>query len=173
MSSKRTWLKLTGIIAPLTIAAVFSACGDDDNSKPEGPPVFGTGGKKTDGGDDTGGKSSGSGGKSSGSGGSGGSENEPDASSGGDENGTGGASPGTGGSSSGTGGAASSGGTGNGPDSGLPQCKPGDTGTDGCFKCPQSTTEFLNQCTDSNCAPFNNAQRLPRFNGYPLPELGT
>jgi hypothetical protein len=41
----------------------------------------------------------------------------------------------------------------------------------GCYKCtPTTNAEFLNQCTTSTCAPFNNAQRLPNYDGG-LPPL--
>jgi hypothetical protein len=44
--------------------------------------------------------------------------------------------------------------------------------TDGsCYKCtPTTNAEFLNQCTTSACAPFDNAQRLPNYDGG-LPPL--
>ncbi len=36
----------------------------------------------------------------------------------------------------------------------------------GCYKCtPTTTPEFLNQCTSSTCAPFDNATRLPAYDG--------
>ncbi len=36
----------------------------------------------------------------------------------------------------------------------------------GCYKCtPTTTPEFLNQCTASTCAPFDNATRLPAYDG--------
>lgn len=81
--------------------------------------------------------------------------------------GAGGTTGGTGGASSGTGGAASgSGGTGG--------VAPGCLDPSGCFSAsctPQSTEQFLNRCTDSTCAPFDNAARLPLFNGGNLPSL--
>jgi hypothetical protein len=41
----------------------------------------------------------------------------------------------------------------------------------GCYKCtPTTNEEFLNQCTASSCAPFNNGQRLPNYDGG-LPPL--
>lgn len=50
---------------------------------------------------------------------------------------------------------------------------PADTGVDagdpcldpsGCFACPPSTTpEFLEACTASECAPFDNNARIPGF----------
>jgi hypothetical protein len=45
-------------------------------------------------------------------------------------------------------------------------------GEAGCWSCaPTSTTEFLNQCTSSQCTPFNNLQRLPDYDGGALPPL--
>jgi hypothetical protein len=42
----------------------------------------------------------------------------------------------------------------------------------GCWSCTPSTTgEFLNQCTASQCTPFNNLQRLPDYDGGALPPL--
>jgi hypothetical protein len=45
-------------------------------------------------------------------------------------------------------------------------------GTDGgCWSCtPASSSEFLNQCTSSQCSPFQNAARLPNYDGG-LPPL--
>jgi hypothetical protein len=41
----------------------------------------------------------------------------------------------------------------------------------GCWTCtPQTTPEFLNQCTTSQCSPFVNLQRLPDYDGS-LPPL--
>jgi hypothetical protein len=35
-------------------------------------------------------------------------------------------------------------------------------GDGGCYACaPSTTAQFLNRCTGSACAPFNNAARLP------------
>jgi hypothetical protein len=36
----------------------------------------------------------------------------------------------------------------------------------GCYQCsPTTNAEFLNQCTTSVCVPFDNATRLPSFDG--------
>jgi hypothetical protein len=41
----------------------------------------------------------------------------------------------------------------------------------GCWSCvPTNTNQFLNQCTTSQCSPFNNALRLPDYDGG-LPPL--
>jgi hypothetical protein len=35
----------------------------------------------------------------------------------------------------------------------------------GCYDCPPvAVPHFLNQCTESHCAPFDNKGRLPRLN---------
>lgn len=45
-------------------------------------------------------------------------------------------------------------------------------GPNGCFDCPpKKTVEFLNACTDAQCTPFDNAARLPLYNGGNLPPL--
>lgn len=47
-------------------------------------------------------------------------------------------------------------------------------GPDGCFDSavcePDETLEFLNQCTSSDCEPFDNEDRLPLY-ADPLPPL--
>jgi hypothetical protein len=41
----------------------------------------------------------------------------------------------------------------------------------GCWTClPTTTSQFLNQCTTSQCSPFVNTQRLPDYDGS-LPPL--
>jgi hypothetical protein len=45
-------------------------------------------------------------------------------------------------------------------------------GTDGCYSCaPTVTEQFLNRCTDSQCSPFNNLDRLGLRPGQALPAL--
>lgn len=92
---------------------------------------------------------------------------QPPSAGNGGTSGAGGTGGGTGGANAGTGGAASgSGGTGG----VAPNC----LDPSGCFSAscaPQSTDQFLNRCTDSLCAPFDNAARLPLFNGGNLPPL--
>jgi hypothetical protein len=40
----------------------------------------------------------------------------------------------------------------------------------GCWTCaPATPSQFLNQCTASQCSPFVNAQRLPDYDGGLLP----
>jgi hypothetical protein len=42
----------------------------------------------------------------------------------------------------------------------------------GCWNCtPATAQEFLNQCTSSQCTPFDNLQRLPDWDGGALPPL--
>lgn len=42
---------------------------------------------------------------------------------------------------------------------------------DACFSCPATPEQFLKQCTESECKPFNNTARLGRYvAGQPLPE---
>lgn len=49
-------------------------------------------------------------------------------------------------------------------DGGDGGCTP--TVTDaGCYVCPQETIQFLNQCNDGYCSPFNNATRIT-YPGY-------
>jgi hypothetical protein len=56
-------------------------------------------------------------------------------------------------------------------DAGPPEDAVACTADSGCWSCtPQTPTEFLNQCTSSQCSPFNNAQRLPDYDGS-LPPL--
>lgn len=45
------------------------------------------------------------------------------------------------------------------------------SGGAGCFDKPKTTSEFLNQCTNSTCAPFDNAARLPLFQNGQLPPI--
>ena len=43
-------------------------------------------------------------------------------------------------------------------------------GDGGCYACaPQTTTEFLNHCTNGQCTPFDNEARLPLYNHGSLP----
>ncbi len=39
-------------------------------------------------------------------------------------------------------------------------CTPGSTGADGCFQCPASTAQFLNQCSSVQCQGFDDTKRL-------------
>ncbi|HVH43825.1 MAG TPA: hypothetical protein VM925_15840 [Labilithrix sp.] len=43
----------------------------------------------------------------------------------------------------------------------------------GCFSCePTALVDFLNACTEGQCAPFDNAARLPLYEpGKPLPPV--
>lgn len=45
-------------------------------------------------------------------------------------------------------------------------------GANGCYPCaPKTDAEFLNHCSGSQCSPFDNAARLPLYNGGKLPTL--
>lgn len=45
-------------------------------------------------------------------------------------------------------------------------------GAEGCFKCEvENLEQALNACTESQCAPFDNAARLPLYNGGSLPPV--
>jgi hypothetical protein len=75
-------------------------------------------------------------------------------------------SAGTGGSGGGTTSTSTSGGTGGG-DAG-PNCD----GPNGCYSCaPQTTTQYLNACTNAQCSPFDNVARLPLYNNGNLPPI--
>jgi hypothetical protein len=67
----------------------------------------------------------------------------------------------------GQGGNAGGGGNGNGGGTG------GDcSGQSNCYSCtPHDTDQFLNHCTDAQCAPFDNVTRLPLYNGGNLPPV--
>ncbi|HEU4406463.1 MAG TPA: hypothetical protein VFS43_14455 [Polyangiaceae bacterium] len=74
------------------------------------------------------------------------------------------------GSSGGAGAGGAAGNAGSGGGGVAPNC----LGPDGCFAAscaPQVTEHFLNRCTDASCARFDNAARLPLFNGGSLPPL--
>ncbi len=52
-----------------------------------------------------------------------------------------------------------------------PRDAAGCTSDSGCWSCtPATPGEFLNQCTSSQCSPFDNATRLPNYDGG-LPPL--
>lgn len=45
-------------------------------------------------------------------------------------------------------------------------------GADNCYSCePTESSHFLDRCTDGRCARFDNAARLPLYNGGSLPPL--
>jgi len=50
---------------------------------------------------------------------------------------------------------------------------PSCTTATGCFSCePTTLVEFLNTCTEGQCAPFDNQARLPLYEpGKPLPAI--
>lgn len=48
------------------------------------------------------------------------------------------------------------------------------TGDGGCWRCePTTPPEFLNQCTSSQCSPYDNAAHLPAYDGGGLAPLGS
>lgn len=55
----------------------------------------------------------------------------------------------------------------------TPEADPSCTTATGCFSCePTSLAEFLNACTEGQCAPFDNVARLPLYEpGKPLPPI--
>lgn len=116
-------------------------CGSDDKS---------SGGNTTIGNQDAGQDSGSGNGNDASSGGSsnGGSGNAPDASGGSGNN--------SGDASTDAGGQLDAG------DGGPNPCSV-PLGQDGCFNCPSTTAEFLNRCTSSDCAPFDNHARLPHL----------
>ncbi|MDQ2647440.1 MAG: hypothetical protein M3020_26795 [Myxococcota bacterium] len=65
-----------------------------------------------------------------------------------------------------TGGKSGSGGEGGG---GEANCEP--QGEYNCYPCaPKTDEQYLNQCSDAECSPFDNAARIPGFTGT-LPDL--
>ncbi len=128
---------------PMLLGSLFLvavACGDDedggDNNK---PPVVNTGGTK------------------------GGSGNKPGV--GGEKTDGGGDNNGGAGNNSSDGGeppVGNEGGSGGEPPIEVP-CDLPERGENGCFNCPENRNleQFLNRCTDGECIPFDNAERLP------------
>jgi hypothetical protein len=169
--------KILGRVSRAAVALSFSVgaahaaagCSNDDNAKPGGPVIIGTGGSEHDGGGTSGAKATGgSGGTAAGrDGGNGASTGESQSTGGSGEGGP----EGTGGSvlDSGSGGSDGIGGSSGADGGGV--CDPA-TGTDGCFNCPSTTEQFLHQCTtpDVQCTPYDNT-KLPLFHGYPLPAI--
>lgn len=167
----------TRTLAALFSVALAAACGSDSKESSPGPVVPDTDAQVQSGG--SGGGGGGGGGQSGGAGG------EAAGGGGGQAGGaggqTGGAEAGGTGGGGGQTGGAQAGGTGGDPgdagvgtDGGLSpdafdpsQC----VGENGCWSCaPQEQTHFLNRCTSSDCAPFDNAARLPLY-ADPLPAL--
>ena len=149
----------------IVAGSLAAACGDDaDGDDPNLIPS--TGGKSsTGGGGNVAGESSAGAGNEPGVGGNGGSDS-----------GTGGAASETGGASgSGSGGEAGGGtepgvgGSGGEGGSGEENCEP--QGEYDCYPCaPKTDAQYLNQCSDAECSPFDNADRIPGFTGT-LPDL--
>jgi hypothetical protein len=120
----------------LVASTLLIGCGSDDNDSPSQPTVTGVGGSN-----------SGSGGKGgSGSTGEGGDDGNGGTNNSGGTNDNGGTS-----NSGGTGGTTA-----------MQDCEAEEV--DGCWICPQEPEQFLTQCTDSECEPFDNEERIPRLN---------
>jgi hypothetical protein len=129
------------------------ACGDDADG--DDPNVIPGAGGKASAGDtsDAGATEPGTGGTGGGSGGSG------TGGGGGEPTETGGSGGAAGGNEPGSGGEAG----------GAENCDP--QGEYDCYPCaPKTNEQYLNQCSDAECAPFDNAERIPGFDGT-LPDL--
>lgn len=78
-------------------------------------------------------------------------------------------------SRAGSGGKGGSGGKDVADDAGAPEGGKGGSGSSGDGECfdgePKKTEDFLNRCTDSECEPFDNAERLPLLKDGKLPPL--
>ncbi|HEX6273760.1 MAG TPA: hypothetical protein VFZ53_12000 [Polyangiaceae bacterium] len=145
------------VLLALAAAAIAQACGKDSNPDP-GAPVI-TGGSS--GSEGTGGRGgSGNRGGTSGTGNEGGETSGGTSGTSGSGGTTGGSSNGGSGNRGGSGGTGNDGGTGN---------EGGDGPTD-CVESPTRPEDFLNRCTDSRCAPFDNFARIPGYDGT-LPDL--
>ncbi|HET9958168.1 MAG TPA: hypothetical protein VFQ61_26915 [Polyangiaceae bacterium] len=164
-----------GLIAVLGAA---QACGDDDDNATPSIPRGGSssrGGATSSGGADAAGESSTdgnsggrtSGGRSSSNGGSSPQTSAGESNAGG--NSEGGAST-AGGHANVEGG---SGPVGAGGEGAGPSACTNPTGPGGCYACDPDGSDdlqFLNRCSDSDCSPFDNSQRIPGFSGT-LPPL--
>jgi hypothetical protein len=153
ISRKRTHFGIGAALA-LTAASLVVACGDDENDGGT-TTIPGTGGSRA-----TGGGPGNEGGESGARASTGGTSGA-----GGDNGATGGIATTAGADSGGSSGA----GSGEGGAGGAGSCQP--EGELDCYPCAPATNEqFLNQCSDAECAPFDNAERIPGFDGT-LPDL--
>ena len=161
-------LKTRAVISAYVGLAILAgslavACGDDaDGDDPNVIP--GAGGKSGSGGTASAGDTSDAGATEPGTGGTGGgSGGSGTGGSGGESTETGGSGGAAGGTEPGT---AGSGGEAGG---GTENCDP--QGEYECYPCaPKTNEQYLNQCSDAECAPFDNAERIPGFDGT-LPDL--
>ena len=152
VSRKRTHF---GLCAALTVtaASLVVACGDDEDDG--GTTIPGTGGSTA-----IGGRPGSEGGESGAPAGTGGTLTAGTGAGG--ATGDAGAAPTAGAESGGSGGV-------DGGEGGAVSCEP--QGELDCYPCAPTTNEqFLNQCSDAECSPFDNAERIPGFNGT-LPNL--
>jgi hypothetical protein len=121
---------------------------DDSQSEPSTTPTFNTTGGS--------GGSSGAGAGGSAQGGAG--------------SGQGGAGSGQGGSTAGSGQSGQGGSGQGGAGSGQGGAGSGQGGAGTCVQDPKTTSEYLNRCTDSSCAPYDNS-KLSKFQNGKLPPL--
>jgi len=143
MKTKRSFSYV--LISSLLVLSALQGCSDDGDAANPTPPDVTTAGKKATGGS---GGSSSNGGSSN----KAGTKATPD---GGTGTTDGGAPP----TETPVGGQAGQGGEG----PVQPACDLPELGADGCFNCPKNgeVEQWLNRCVDSDCEPFDNAERLP------------
>ncbi len=149
------------LLLALGVAAIAQACGKE-TTPVDAPTITGGNGN---------GGNSGTGGTRGGSSGTAGTDNPGGEHSGG-SSGAGGTSGASGTANTGgtgnRGGTGGNSGTGTGADGGSGN--EGGAGPDGCVRNPTEPEDFLVRCTHSRCAPFDNFERIPGFNGT-LPDL--
>jgi hypothetical protein len=150
VSRTRTHFGIYAVLG-VTAASLFVACGDDEDDAQTTIP--GTGGSTT-----TGGRPGSEGGESGAPTGTGGTSTAGAGGATGDA----GAAPTAGADGGGSGGV-------DGGEGGAANCEP--QGELDCYPCaPKTNEQFLNQCSDAECSPFDNAERIPGFDGT-LPDL--
>jgi hypothetical protein len=145
------------VLIVLAAAGIAQACGKDSGTEPDVPVITGGNGNNTGGSANRGGSGN--------RGGTSGTDNPGGENAGGTST-TGGSSGASGSNQGGSSGRGGSGGTGNDGGTG----NEGGEGPDGCVRNPTAPEDFLNRCTDSRCAPFDNETRIPGFDGT-LPDL--
>jgi len=143
----------TVLVSFALLLAAAQGCNDsNDNAKP--PDVNGGGSNSSAGENNT----AGSAGKTASNGGSNGKAGSANGAGSGTEGGTGSTEGGT----SPVGGS-DAGGAGAGGAPATPACTLPELGADGCFNCPKNgqVAQWLNRCSDADCEPFPNKDRLP------------